>query len=71
LLLPLVGLSDFTCSALIPAITVTCCYQIYALDDPTGYAYGNANFSYVEDYLVYEAKQHKRAVSFYGETAYW
>lgn len=45
--------------------------QVYALDDPTGGSYGNANFSYIEDYLVYEAKQGKRAVSFYGETAYW
>lgn len=45
--------------------------QIYALDDPTAGSYGNANFSYMEDYLVYEAKQGKRAVSFYGETSYW
>ena len=45
--------------------------QVYALDDPTAFAYGNENFSYVEDYLVYEAKQHNRSVTFYGETAYW
>lgn len=45
--------------------------QVYALDDPTAGAYGNDNFSYVEDYLVYEAKQRRRAVMFYGETAYW
>ena len=44
---------------------------MYALDDPTAFAYGNENFSYVEDYLVYEAKQHNRSVTFYGETAYW
>lgn len=45
--------------------------QMYALDDPIGGAYGNQNFSYVEDYLVYEAKQGQRSVMFYGETAYW
>jgi len=45
--------------------------QVYALDDPTAYAYGNENFSYVEDYLVYEAKLRNRSVTFYGETAYW
>ena len=45
--------------------------QVYALDDPTAFAYGNENFSYVEDYMIYEAKLHNRSVSFYGETAYW
>ena len=28
--------------------------QVYALDDPTAGAYGNANFSYMEEYLVAE-----------------
>eukprot|EP00981_Chlorochromonas_danica_P003550 scaffold659_cov192-Ochromonas_danica.AAC.63 len=45
--------------------------QMYALDDPTAGSYGNANFSYIEDYLVYEAKLGQRAVMFYGETSYW
>ena len=45
--------------------------QIYALDDNTAGAYGNQNFSYMEDYLVYEAKQKKRSVVYYGETSYW
>ena len=45
--------------------------QVYAFDDPTAGSYGNYNFEYVEDYLVYEAKQGKRAVLFYGETSYW
>ena len=45
--------------------------QVYALDDNTAGAYGNQNFSYMEDYLVYEAKQGKRSVVYYGETAYW
>lgn len=45
--------------------------QIYALDDPTAGAYGNQNFSYIEDYLVFEAKRGQRSVMYYGETAYW
>lgn len=45
--------------------------QVYGLDDPTAGAYGNENFSYIEDYLVTEAKKHNRSVAFYGETAYW
>jgi hypothetical protein len=45
--------------------------QVYAFDDPTGGAYGNDNFTYVEDYLAYEAKIGKRSVVYYGETAYW
>lgn len=45
--------------------------QAYAFDDPIGGAYGNQNFSYVEDYLVYEAKRGQRSVMYYGETAYW
>jgi hypothetical protein len=45
--------------------------QVYAFDDPIGGAYGNQNFSYVEDYLIYEAKRGQRSVMYYGETAYW
>lgn len=33
--------------------------------------YGNANFSYMRDYTLWEAQQGKRAVHFYPETAYW
>ena len=44
---------------------------MYALDDPTAGAYGNQNFSYMEDYMVSEAKRGVRSVLFYGETAYW
>jgi hypothetical protein len=44
---------------------------MYALDDPTAGAYGNNNFSYIEDYMVQEAKKGNRSVMFYGETAYW
>jgi hypothetical protein len=33
--------------------------------------YGNANFSYMRDYTMWEAQQGKRAVHFYPETAYW
>lgn len=45
--------------------------QMYALDDPTGGTYGNQNFQYIEDYLVFEAKKGERSVSYYGETSYW
>eukprot|EP01034_Spumella_vulgaris_P031088 gene31088-38420_t len=45
--------------------------QMYGLDDPTGGTYGNRDFGYMEDYLVYEAKKGERSVVFYGETAYW
>jgi hypothetical protein len=45
--------------------------QVYGLDDPTAGAYGNKNFSYIEDYMVMEAKRGNRSVIFYGETAYW
>lgn len=43
----------------------------FRADDPTAGAYGNANFSYMEDYMVFEAKRANRSVVFYGETAYW
>ena len=44
---------------------------ILRTDDPTAGAYGNKNFSYMEEYMVYEAKRSNRSVVFYGETAYW
>jgi len=34
--------------------------QVYALDDPTAGAYGNRDFSYMEEYLVMEAKMGNR-----------
>lgn len=45
--------------------------QLYSLDDPSAGAYGNENFQYIEDYLVYEGKKGNRSVQYYGETAYW
>ena len=45
--------------------------QIYSLDDPTAGTYGNKDFGYMEDYMVYEAKAGNRSVVFYPETAYW
>ena len=45
--------------------------QTYGFDDHTAGAYGNDDFRRIEDYLVYEAKSGRRAVSYYGETAYW
>ena len=45
--------------------------QAYSFDDPTAGAYGNSNFSYVSDYMTFEAAQGRRDVLYYGETAYW
>mmetsp|Transcript_23430 Transcript_23430/g.34391 ORF Transcript_23430/g.34391 Transcript_23430/m.34391 type:complete len:824 (-) Transcript_23430:274-2745(-) len=45
--------------------------QVYSLDDPTAGAYGNENFSYMSDYMTFEASLKKRDVLFYPETAYW
>jgi hypothetical protein len=45
--------------------------QMYSFDDPSAGSYGNNNFGYIEDYLVYEGKQGKRSVLYYGETSYW
>jgi hypothetical protein len=45
--------------------------QAYAFDDPTAGAYGNANFSYIEEFLVQQSKLGQRTVLYYGETAYW
>jgi hypothetical protein len=45
--------------------------QAYSFDDPTSGTYGNNNFTYMEDYLIYEAKLGQRAVLYYGETSYW
>lgn len=45
--------------------------QVYSFEDPTAGAYGNANFSYMLDYMVYEASAGKREVVYYGESAYW
>eukprot|EP01040_Poterioochromonas_malhamensis_P008893 gene8893-9630_t len=45
--------------------------QMYSFDDPTAGSYGNNNFSYMEDYLVFEGKLKKRNILYYGETSYW
>lgn len=45
--------------------------QVYSFDDPTAGAYGNANFSYMSDYMTFEASMNKREVVYYGESAYW
>ena len=45
--------------------------QVYSFEDPTAGAYGNANFSYVSDYMMFEASLGSRDVLYYGETAYW
>jgi hypothetical protein len=44
---------------------------VYSFDDPTAGAYGNNNFSYMSDYMMYEAGASDRDVLYYGETAYW
>ena len=45
--------------------------QTYGFEDHTAGAYGNDNFSAIENYLVFEAKRGERSVAYYGETAYW
>ena len=45
--------------------------QVYSFDDPSANAYGNSNFSYMLDYMMYEASLKSRDVLYYGETAYW
>ncbi len=52
--------------------------QAYALDDPTAGVYGTANFTFMAEYIRWEAGQggaggskETRAVHFYPETAYW
>ena len=48
-----------------------CVLQVYSFDDPTAGSYGNSNFSYMSDYMMFEASLKKRDVLYYGETAYW
>ncbi|KAJ1441705.1 hypothetical protein B484DRAFT_415090 [Ochromonadaceae sp. CCMP2298] len=45
--------------------------QVYAFDDPSANSYGNANFTYMSQYLNWESSLGKRAVLYYGESAYW
>lgn len=45
--------------------------QAYAVDDPTAGSYGNDNFTYMMDYMFYEAHQKARSVVWHPETAYW
>ena len=45
--------------------------QVYSFSDPSANSYGNQNFTYMSDYMNWEASQKKRDVLYYGETAYW
>lgn len=45
--------------------------QVYSFDDPAANVYGNNNFSYMSDYMLYEASLKRRDVLYYAETAYW
>ena len=45
--------------------------QAYGLGDPIGGAYGNKDYTDVEEYMYYEASQKNRSVVFYPETSYW
>lgn len=45
--------------------------QAYALDDPTGGAYGNDNFTALRQWMAYEAANDTREVVFHPETNYW
>lgn len=56
---------------LLPPVLLVCGQQAYALDDPTANVYGNSNFSYMLDYMLWEAAQGNRSVHYYPETAYW
>lgn len=45
--------------------------QAYSLDDPSAGVYANNNFTYMLDYMLWEASLNNRSVHFYPETAYW
>ncbi len=45
--------------------------QVYSFQDPTAGSYGNENFTYMSQYMNWEAAQGKRDVMYYAETAYW
>lgn len=45
--------------------------QVYGLGDPIGGAYGNKDYTDVEEYMYFEASQKNRSVVFYPETSYW
>merc|ERR1712167_469622 len=44
--------------------------QIYSFNDPTGMSYGQANFSFMLDWLMYVAGNDRKVV-YKPETAYW
>jgi hypothetical protein len=45
--------------------------QAYGLGDPIGGAYGNKDYTDIEEYMYFEASQKNRSVVFYPETSYW
>jgi hypothetical protein len=45
--------------------------QVYSFSDPSANSYGNQNFTYMSQYMDWEAGLGKRSVAYYGETAYW
>lgn len=45
--------------------------QVYSFSDPSAGSYGNENFTYMSQYMNWEASLGKRDVMYYGETAYW
>jgi len=45
--------------------------QVYGLGDPIGGAYGNKDYTDIEEYMYFEASQKNRSVVFYPETSYW
>jgi hypothetical protein len=44
---------------------------VYSFSDPSAGSYGNENFTYMSQYMNWEAGLGKRDVMYYGETAYW
>ena len=44
---------------------------MYSFSDPSANSYGNENFTYMSQYMNWEAGLGKREVLYYAETAYW
>jgi hypothetical protein len=60
-------------SSKVPTLCLLVCHllQVYSFSDPSANSYGNQNFTYMSQYMDWEAGLGKRSVAYYGETAYW
>lgn len=61
----------YECDAVTLIIVFCLSPQVYSFSDPSANSYGNENFTYMSEYMNWEAAQGKRDVLYYGETAYW